>query len=289
MNSRRIAHCTLFVIAGLLILQSCNFISGLIHDDKLVASVGKQKLYVSDIASIIPEGTSPEDSVNMALQYINSWASEILFSKVAEEQLSKAELDVSKEIEDYKRSLYKYRYEQRYINDRLDTVISSSQIEQYYKSHIELFRLDVPIVKARFLDIMQESPNLEILKSKMSSEDYIDLEQADSLAYSSALKYIDTSDKWVDMVTFARNFGVDYGTLLSRMDSHGFIEIPDERGDVKIAYICDIQKAGTISSLEYSTERIRDIIISSRRHALLSSLEQELLDNAKEKKKLMIY
>ena len=277
----------LIVVAGA--IQSCNFITNLIHDDKVVARIGKQKLYDSELAEVIPTGVPPEDSVSMALQYINNWASEILFSQVAENELSKTEQDVSLELEDYKRSLLKYRYEQRYINERLDTVVSYNQIEQYYNSHKELFVLEVPIVKGRFLDIMQESPNIEILKSKMSSTDFFDLAQADSLAYSSALKYSDTSDKWVDMVTFARGFGEDYGTLLSKMDSHGFIEIPDERGDIKIAYICEMQKAGTLASLEYCEDRIRDIIISNRRHALLTELEQNLLKDAQKKNKLVIY
>ena len=277
----------LIVVAGA--LRSCDFISNIIHADKVVAKIGKQKLYASELADIIPSGMDPEDSVNLALQYVNNWASEILFSQVAETQLSKSEQDVSEELEDYRRSLLKYRYEQRYINERLDTVISYNQVEQYYNSHQELFVLEVPIVKGRFLDIMQESPNLEILKSKMSSSDYFDLAQADSLAYSSALKYSDTSDKWVDMVTFARAFGEDYGTLLSKMDSYGFIEIPDERGDVKIAYICEIQKAGTLASLDYCEDRIRDIIISNRRHALLVELEQGLLKDAQKRNKLVIY
>lgn len=269
--------------------HSCEFLSDLIHDDKVVARIGNQKLYISELSEVIPPGVSAQDSVSMALQYINNWASEILFSQVAATQLSKSEQNVSVELEDYKRSLLKYRYEQRYINERLDTVISDNQVEQYYNSHKELFILEVPIVKGRFLDIMQESPNLEVIKAKMSSEDYSDLSQADSLAYSSALKYSDTSDKWVDMVTFARGFGEDYGTLLSRMDRRGFIEIPDERGDVKIAYICEMQKAGTLAPLEYCEDRIRDIIISNRRHALLTELEQDLLNDAQKKNKLVIY
>lgn len=285
---KRLKMLFLILVAGGC-LQSCDFISNLIHDDKIVARIGKQKLYISEVSEVIPSGVAPEDSVSMALQYINNWASEILFSQVAESQLSKSEQDVSVELEDYKRSLLKYRYEQRYINERLDTVVSYNQIEQYYKTHRELFVLEVPVVKGRFLDIMQESPNLEILKSKMSSTDFFDLAQADSIAYSSALKYSDTSDKWVDMVTFARAFGEDYGTLLSKMDSHGFIEIPDERGDIKIAYICEMQKAGTLASLEYCEDRIRDIIISNRRHALLTELEQELLNDAQKRNKLVIY
>ena len=196
--------CGLILLATLLALLtpvSCEVLSDWIHDDGVVARVGRHKLTLSQVEEIIPDGTSPEDSLNLALQYINSWASELLFSEVAAAQLTKSEQDVSRELEDYRHSLLKYRYEQRYLNERLDTVVSRNQIEQYYETHKDLFVLERPIVKSRFLDIMQESPYLEVLKGKMSSMDYEDVSQADSLAYSSALKYEDRSDRWIDMAT----------------------------------------------------------------------------------------
>ena len=279
----------MLLLTALAMLTSCEFISGIIHDDEVVARLGNRKLYKTELYAFIPKGVSAEDSTKLALQYINTWATEQLFSDIAQQQLSKEELDVNAELEDYRRSLLKYRYEQRYVNERLDTVVLSQEIDDYYHSHEDLFVLDVPIVKARFLDIMQDSPNLELIKDKMSSSKIEDLEMADSLAYSSALRYEDGSEKWVDMVTFARNFGTDYGTLLSKAGKDGFIEIPDERGDVKIAYICEMQRVGELAELDYCEDRIKDIIISTRKQTLLSDLERELLSDALDKETLIIY
>ena len=283
--------CGLILLATLLALLtpvSCEVLSDWIHDDGVVARVGRHKLTLSQVEEIIPDGTSPEDSLNLALQYINNWASELLFSEVAAAQLTKSEQDVSRELEDYRHSLLKYRYEQRYLNERLDTVVSRNQIEQYYETHKDLFVLERPIVKSRFLDIMQESPYLEVLKGKMSSKDYEDVSQADSLAYSSALKYEDRSDRWIDMVAFARDFGTDYGTLLARRDRDGFIEFPGD-GDIKIGYICDLLPAGRTAPLEYCEDRIKEIIISNRRRDLLIALEHDLLEDALIKKNFVIY
>ena len=279
----------MLLLTALAMLTSCEFISGIIHDDEVVARLGNRKLYKTELDAFIPNGVSAEDSTKLALQYINTWATEQLFSDIAQQQLSKEEQDVSSELEDYRRSLLKYRYEQRYVNERLDTVVLSQEIDDYYHSHEDLFVLDVPIVKARFLDIMQDSPNLELIKDKMCSSKIEDLEMADSLAYSSALRYEDGSEKWVDMVTFARNFGTDYGTLLSKAGKDGFIEIPDERGDVKIAYICEMQRVGELAELDYCEDRIKDIIISTRKQTLLSDLERELLSDALDKETLIIY
>lgn len=272
-----------------LLAAGCDFVSGLLHDDDVVARYGRRKLYASQVARYIPKNVSPEDSANLAARYINSWAMDLLYQNVAETRLSKADLDMSKEMEDYRRSLLKFRYEQQYLGERLDTVVSISEIEEYYTSHKSSFVLEVPIVKARFLDIMPESPNLELLKKKMSSSDYEDLAAADSISYSSAIRYEDHSDEWMDAVAYARNFGVDYGTLLSTLKPDGFVEIRDDRGDARIGFITDIVRKGQVAPLEYCHERIRDIIISSRKRELLSTLERDLLDDALEHQELIIY
>ena len=91
------------------IFSSCRAISSFLANDQVVAQVGQEKLFRSDIGMVIPRGMVPEDSVRMARQYINSWASDRVYLKIAEQQLSKAERDVTAELEDYRKSLLKYR------------------------------------------------------------------------------------------------------------------------------------------------------------------------------------
>lgn len=276
------------LILAVCALSSCQAVRDLIHDDDVVAKVGSHKLYLTDLEAVVPNDVTPEDSTNLAEQYIRSWASEQLYLDMASEQLSKSEKDVSRELDAYKSSLLKYRYEQRYVNERLDTTVTRNEIEDYYQNHKDLFVLDVPILKARFVDIMQDSPNIDLIRKKMSSTKYDDIVETDSLAYSSALKYVDHSDDWVNAVTLAREFGTDYGTMLSKL-SNSYIEMQEERGDVKIAYVLSVQRAGTLAPIDYCEERIKDIIISSRKHQLLSTLEQDLLEDALAKEKFVVY
>ena len=279
---------SILLCTQLALLASCRAINDFVHDGDVVARVGQHKLFLTDLQDYIPNGLAPEDSTRLADQYIRSWAAEQLFLDMASEQLSKSEKDVSKELEAYKSSLLRYRYEQRYVNERLDTTVTRSEIEEYYEAHNDLFVLDVPILKARFLDIMEDSPNYETIRRRMSSNEYEDIAEADSLAYSSALRYADWSDRWIDAVALAREFGTDYGTMLSRL-SGSFIEMREERGDIKVAYILDTRRAGTLAPLEYCEDRIRDIIISTRKQKLLTTVEQDLLDNALSKENFIIY
>ena len=77
--------------------------------DEVVARVGEHRLMRSELADYIPAGVSSEDSLSLAQRFINAWAEEHLFMDMAASRLSKEEQDVSKELEEYRRTLLKYR------------------------------------------------------------------------------------------------------------------------------------------------------------------------------------
>ena len=276
----------LFLLPGL--LGSCKAISTLIHDDQVVARVGENRLYESEFEQFIPNMIPAADSARLAAQYINSWAMDLLYLDVAEKELTGEELDVSADLESFRRSLLKYRYEQRYISDRLDTLVTDEQIQAYYKEHEADFALKRPVLKVRFVDVMKDSPNKDAILKMMSSKEYSDVQRADTLAQSTALRYFDSSDAWMDAAELARFFGIDYTEMLTHLKGDMIRYEPVDRGDLMAAYVCDIRKSGT-APVEYCASRIRDILMSARKHALLTSLERDLLENALESNHFVIY
>ena len=285
---KRLLNIIAAIIIVLPSLSSCRAISSFLKGGDVVAEVGSEKLYRSDLDAVIPKGVSQEDSVYLAKQYINTWATELVYLGIAEQQLSKTEKDVTKELEDYRKSLLKYRYEQLYVNERLDTAVSDDLVEEYYNAHQDKFVLSRPLVKARFLSISDDSPAKEQIRKRMSSDEVEDLIEADSLAYSSAYKFTTWSDAWVDVTVLAREYSMNYETMLSQMKNK-WIEQVDTLGVARIAYIKDVMKKGEVAPIEYSAPSIKDIIISARKQTLISTLEQDLLNDARENGKFVIY
>ena len=288
-NNRPTALCIAVIV--LLAMTSCETVTSFVRElryGQVVAKVGSHRLYASELASYIPDSASPEDSTRLALQYINTWASDQLFTDVAERELSKSEKNVDSELEDYRHSLLKYRYEQKYVNQRLDTAVTKAQIEKYYDDHAENFKLSLPIAKAVYMNISADSPNLEIIKKKMRSDKPEARIEADSIAFSSAFRYTDFGDRWVDLVKLSREVGTDYGTLLSQVRD-GYAELPDGNGKLNIVYFFSLMRAGQTGPVEYFEEQIRDIILSTRKQALLSRLERDLIENARNQENFVIY
>ena len=263
-------------IAAVLLLCACNAIGSLLHDGEVVASVGENKLYSTELAGYIPSGVSPEDSTRLADSYIEAWTRDMRFIELAEKELSKEEKDVTRELEEYKRTLLRYRYEQKYINQRLDTAITAGQVEEYYKAHKEMFRLAAPVVKARFAVIPEKSTHLGALKKLMSADETEDIIVSDSLAYVYAARYTDFGGRWTDASAISAELNMDTKSFQNNLHK-GFMQTKDADGNLMLAYINEFVKAGDTAPVEYCDDRIRDIILSNRKQALSAALEQELM------------
>lgn len=277
-----------------LIMASCQM-AGRISDTAvelfegdMVARVGNHRLLRKELENYIPQGVTPQDSAALAGQYIHAWAENLLLLDMAEKQLSDEEKDLTQELEEYRRTLLKYRYRQLYISQRLDTLITDAELERYYKDHPDKCILERPVVKARYLIIPANAKVLKTLMKKMSSEDDMEVLEADSLASTTAIKYVDAADTWMDALALATELGTDCRALLSSI-KNGFAQVKDESGILRLAYIVDMVPEGKPAPLACCADRLRDLILSARKHELEAALEQDLLKDALRNKKLVIY
>ena len=69
---------SIIAIIGIVLpsLSSCRAISNFLRNDEVVAEVGMDRLYRSDLDAVVPGGLPAEDSMRLARQYINAWASD---------------------------------------------------------------------------------------------------------------------------------------------------------------------------------------------------------------------
>ncbi|MCQ2171005.1 MAG: hypothetical protein MJY48_05540 [Bacteroidales bacterium] len=276
-------HTRVLYILALMMLVSCSWI----RDDKVVARVGRDRLYMSAVQDHIPDGVSREDSAAFARQYIESWAIDRIFESVAKERIG-SDPQIEEEIKNYRLSLLKYRYEQDYLSRELSPEISREDIVQYYESHKEQFNLTHPIVKARFLDVMEDAPYREFMVRRISTTSESELALLDSIARMEAIKFYDSSGEWMDARVLAREFGMDFADLYPRAKGKLVTVANTQSGEERMAYFFDVIMSGT-APLDYCESEVRDILMSVRKRELIRKLEQSLLEEAVENKRFVIY
>ncbi len=120
-------------LLGVLCLASCDYFNLRQEHDPILAEAGGCTLHLSDVKGLVPSGTVAADSVALLKQYVDGWVRKVLMAAEAEKQLDKITRDVSREVEDYRRSLLVYRYEQFCLEKELDTVVTEDDLQAFYK------------------------------------------------------------------------------------------------------------------------------------------------------------
>lgn len=275
------------IIIAALLVCSCTLFDTITKGDKVV-QIGRAALYKTDFEKVIPKGISPQDSVQLAKQYIDSWAIKQLMLQKAEEQLPKGERDVEKLLEDYRTQLLVFRYENKYVEERLDTLVSIREREEYFMAHPGSFVGKNGVYKGRLVKMQNGSPNMQVMKKLAKSREIEDLEALEQLAYKSAYKYSNFNDNWVDLNIVAKEVGVPLEELHKLMAKNGLsVEVVDTVY-TNILQVLEYVAPGEVTPFEYNSGKIKEIIISRRKQELLSALQRDILRDALNNNKIKI-
>lgn len=270
------------LILGLIpLFVSCKYLD-FSSDDAIVAEVGDKILYESEVKNLIPQGTTPEDSINMLEQYVNSWALKHLLLNKAESELSKSEKDVEQELEDYRSSLLVYKYEKIYLEERLDTVITDDECMDYYKNYSSNFTLNNSVVKARVVKVSDRSPNLEAIRKIYKTTSLEEIDEFEKLCYNSADRYNNFNNNWVDISAIAREIPYDVQMCEREAWSKSYIETKDSLYYYFVYFLDKIAPDST-APFEFYQAKIKEIILSKRKQELVANLEKNLIQEALEK------
>lgn len=262
----------------------------LIMDSEKVplAKVGERVLYLDDLQSVLPAGLSSDDSMMMAEDYIKKWIMNELLVKKAEENLSPAQKDLSKELMEYRNSMLTYRYKMELMFQRLDTVVSDSEISAYYELHKDNFVLNKNIVKAIFIQIPSEVSRPEQVKvfCEQVSDDNLKELQEYCLRY--AITYDLYVDNWVELEQIARNLPepiTDENRFLRR---NATIEMRD-KDFYYLLCVIDYRLASNLAPVEYVEENIKSLIINRRRIDFLKKIEDDVYIEGIRNNKFKLY
>ena len=135
-------HTNLILALLLVVVCGC---TNKTDDSRLVAQVYDHKLYVDDIESLVDKNLSSDDSAAIVSHYVDQWIMQMAVLSKAEKNIK---TDFSAELQNYKNSLTTHAYEQKIVDQMLDTIISDQEVVSYYEAHPDDFQLTSSIVKA---------------------------------------------------------------------------------------------------------------------------------------------
>jgi hypothetical protein len=277
------AYVGAFLLACLF-LASC---SGR-KEDSAVARAYDAYLYPEDLDQIVNEGTSASDSQNLVSAYIDQWQRQQVLLHHAQQNVRLDIAQINKQIEEYRNSLVIYELEQAIIRDKLDTVVTEQEINDYYSENEAIFLLKRPIFKASYLTLEKNAPDLPKVRKWLASDDDADRQRLRAYAeqYSRSFSLADTS--WYYMEELAKKIPI------AQIDennyrNYGQIFNITENNKIYLIILHDSKFKDNRSPLAIERNNIRNLIINRRKIALISKEEQELINKARNQNKIEVY
>jgi hypothetical protein len=267
------------------LLASCNW-----GDDRaeLIVEIGDNQLTRKEVSDVVPDNSTAEDSAALADHYIQDWITKQLIIAKAENSLPDDLKSFEEMIENYRSSLLIYAFEQEWVRQKLDTVVSDQEIEQYYNDNEKNFQLKDYILKVKFSAIAADNKQIPALKKVFNSSKPEDLVKWQQLCVELGASYYFNEEEWLKWDEFMRQVPLEVYDIEGFLKKKNTIEFEKEN-NLYLISITDYQLAGTKSPISFEREKIRAMIINKRKLTLLENMRRDIYTKAQQDGDIKLY
>ena len=274
-------------IVFLMLLGGCDYFQKNSKEVVVAECYGKY-LYESDLVGIVPENTPIMDSIQRVSYFIDSWIKRQVLVHQAEINLNKEELDLKKQLEEYRNSLVIYAYESQLINQKLDTVISEDETADYYEQNNEDFQLRSTMVRVAYVILKEDCKQKADFKKLLSDPDTLLLQNIDIQATYYAVKSNVDVDKWVRLDELTNIIPIEIFNAESFLKKKKFVCFDMNEYTYMVRFV-DYLLEESISPLEMVSDNIKSVILAQRKEALLEKMNVALYEKARKERAFEVY
>lgn len=252
-----------------------------------IARVGDKYLYREDIAAIMPQEYTQEDSINIAQKFINNWAIKALLLAKAEQNVSDQEKeDFERLVSDYRADLYINSYKESLISSSIDTVVKKNEMEFFYEKNKEIFKLNESLIKLRYVQLSpnEKQKKINALEEQIKRFDASDRRELDSISLQFVSVYLNDS-VWVKAESVLKKLPFLENNVNENRQI--FVNHKDTDG-IYLVQICDVLRKNEQAPIEYALPTLRQIILNQRKLEFIKKLETDIINTGIKKKQFEI-
>ncbi|HHH49894.1 MAG TPA: hypothetical protein ENK52_02820 [Saprospiraceae bacterium] len=255
-------------------------------EDVLLATVYNRSLYLSEIGEMIPANSSKEDSTLFLNAYVERWVRENLLMHEAELNIPQ-DSKVDQLVRDYRASLLQHNYEQILIQMELDSIVSTTELMEFYDNNKNLYQLDGAIVRCHFIKIPKTAPEQNVLNQLWNSNKEEDLVKLIDYCNNNTAAYLLEDSVWYQLEDIISEIPQ---ALLGNvnMKSQKNINLEDETHKYFYKRFDYIPK-GDIAPLAFIKKKATSAILHKRKIKLLEKKKEEIYDRELRKNNVKIY
>ena len=280
-------HRYVFFVTFIFFLAGCRSTPEDPLDAPLV-KIGDKVLTKHDLYDIIPDNISESDSIIFAQDFMNRWIRSELMLRKAELNLSPEEKDVSKLLEEYRRSLLVNLYQQKMLQQKYSPMITQSEILDYYNKMTDNFVLNEDIIKGVFIIVPRSAPNIRDIRKWYKSDEEEDIVKMEAYCFQNAKKYDVFLEKWKPFDEINSQLPRPISNADRFLKYNHNYEVSDS-ANYYFLRIRDYKLTGEIAPVEYVENRIKAILLNKKRLDFINKLESDLYEEGLKQKIIKFY
>lgn len=273
----------IFLMSLTLLLASCNAFSKKEKEaEKPLARVKNEYLYLSDISAMF-KNLNADDSLKVLNAYVDDWVKNKLVIQQAEESLQDNMAEIENKVADYRQSLIIYNFEKEMIAQKMDTTISSQQIEQYYEDYKDNFLLTNDLYQIEFIQAINQSPNLNEYEKLLKSDKQEDRVKLKAIVKNNAINYSLEKDRWYTPVWIQSKLLMNPESL-----SRGTARVNTE-GSVLLVRLNTKLSTGAYAPLSQVKDQIKETLLNKHRSEFIKAMNKKIYEDGLNNKHAEVY
>jgi hypothetical protein len=273
----------------LMLAVSCN--TTVKEPDRIaVARAGERTLYLDQIPpGLVVNGMSETDSISAVHSFIRQWSRKELLALRAEENLTpEYKAEVNRQLNEMRNNLLIYQYQQQMIIQKLDTMVTDNELQDYYVSNLSTFTLTSNLVRALFIKVPATMPDIEKIRQLYRSSESADMNTLEDLCYQYALRFDDYDDEWIPFTQLLLEVPLESANQEQWLARNSGVELKDDQFVYFVA-IREYKLRNSVAPFEYIRGQVKTIILNNRRNDFLQKLEDGIYNEAVRNSTLKVY
>ena len=260
-----------------------------VKQDVVVARAGNSYLYRSELRDNITVFSSKTDSIIQSENYINNWArKQLLFDQAIINLDVEAQKEMDELVNSYRSDLWSRSYKEFIVKSNIDTLISKTEIETYYRENQNNFRLNEAMVNLRYIALPSENIDLLEIKNKLIRFQEEDIRFLDSLTFqfnSYGLK----DSLWLTKRELIRTLPVINENNFENYLKKSQFFLVEDAFEVYLLFVNNYMLRNEVAPLVSIENTIRKIVFNKRKLDFIKQFDKEILQDAIRTKKFQLY
>ena len=244
-------------------------------------------LYREDVQSVIPASLSNEDSLQFAEHYIHKWIEDILLYQKAKRNIPDNE-KINMLVENYRKALIMHTYQQELIRQQLSGEISEAELKGYYDQHLDLFKVERPLLKGLFIKVPLKAPEIANVRRWYKTVGQEAVEHLEKYAMRHAVKYEYFYDKWVPVADVTALMPLDVADADAYFAKNKQVELKDT-AYYYFLNVSDYCPAGGQEPFESARGQAKELLLNTKQVQFMKQVKADLFRRAEKNEKIKYY